>query len=170
MKRLTLMRHADARWKDAGISDLERPLNRRGTTAAEAMARRLLELELVPDLVVVSPARRAQQTAEIVARELSVPARRVIREEGLYLAGAADLLGVVQASGPRVTHLLLVAHNPGVSELAHLLVPAGGSAGLATAALCSIAFDCAAWDGIAAATVRDVTRAAPAAGLFRLFS
>ena len=46
MKRLTLMRHADARWKDAGISDLERPLNRRGTTAAEAMARRLLELEL----------------------------------------------------------------------------------------------------------------------------
>ena len=30
MKRLTLMRHADARWKDSGVSDLERPLNRRG--------------------------------------------------------------------------------------------------------------------------------------------
>ncbi len=48
MKRLTLMRHGDARWKDAGLSDLERPLNRRGVGGAEAMARRLLELELVP--------------------------------------------------------------------------------------------------------------------------
>ena len=38
-----------------------------------AMARRLLELELVPDLVLVSPARRTQQTAEIVARELALP-------------------------------------------------------------------------------------------------
>ena len=50
MKRLTLMRHADARWQDAKLSDLERPLNRRGSVAAEAMAKRLLELELVPDL------------------------------------------------------------------------------------------------------------------------
>ena len=71
MKRLTLMRHADARWKDAGISDLERPLNRRGTTAAEAMARRLLELELVPDLVLVEPrAARAADRRDRGARAL----------------------------------------------------------------------------------------------------
>ena len=49
VKRLTLMRHADARWQDAGLSDLERPLNRRGSAAAEAMARRLAELKLVPE-------------------------------------------------------------------------------------------------------------------------
>ena len=89
----------------------------------------------------------------------------MIREEALYLAGAADLLKLVQATGPRVTHLMIVGHNPGVSELAHLLVPAGGSAGLATAALCSITFECAAWDGDRArATVRDVTRAAARRG------
>jgi len=66
MKRLTLMRHADARWNDPAISDLERPLNRRGIGAAQAMARRLLELQLIPDLLLTSPARRAQQTADIV--------------------------------------------------------------------------------------------------------
>ena len=70
MKRLTLMRHADARWQDAGLSDLERPLNRRGTAAAETMARRLLELALVPQLLLVSPARRTQQTGEILAQVL----------------------------------------------------------------------------------------------------
>src|ERR1051326_7079718 len=70
VKRLTLMRHADARWQDAGLSDLERPLNRRGTAAAETMARRLLELALVPQLLLVSPARRTQQTGEILAQVL----------------------------------------------------------------------------------------------------
>jgi len=68
MKRLTLMRHADARWNDPAMPDLDRPLNRRGTAAAEAMARRLLDLELIPDLLLASPARRTQQTADIVAR------------------------------------------------------------------------------------------------------
>jgi phosphohistidine phosphatase len=170
VKRLTLMRHADARWQDAGLSDLERPLNRRGTTAAEAMARRLLELELVPDLLLVSPARRTQQTGEIVARVLSVPARLVMPDEALYLATAADLLRVVQGTGPRVAHLLVVAHNPGVSELVQQLVPEAEASGLATAGVCSITFETGHWTAIGVAAVNDVLRATPPArGLFGLF-
>ena len=170
MKRLTLMRHADARWQDAGLSDLERPLNRRGTAAAEAMARRLAELALVPDLLLVSPARRTQQTGEIVARALSVPARLVIPEEALYLASAADLLRVVQSTGPRVAHLLVIAHNPGLSELVQQLVPEAEASGLAAAALCSIAFETSHWTAIGVAAVKDVLRETPPAkGLFGLF-
>ncbi|HSY04512.1 MAG TPA: histidine phosphatase family protein [Steroidobacteraceae bacterium] len=169
MKRLTLMRHGDARWKDAGLSDLERPLNRRGVGAAEAMAQRLHALELVPDLLLVSPARRTQQTAEIVARELAIPARRVVRNEALYLASAADLLKVVQATGPRVAHLLLVAHNPGLSELLQLLAPDGERGGLGTAAVCSMSFEVPAWNAIAAGAVREVRCENPPKGLFGLF-
>jgi phosphohistidine phosphatase len=163
------MRHAEARWKDADLSDLERPLNRRGNAAAESMARRLLELQLVPDLLLVSPARRTRQTAEIVARGLSIPARRVLHEEALYLASAADVLRVVQATGPRVTHLLVVAHNPGVSELVQQLVPEAEASGLATAAVCSMTFDTAHWTAIGVAAVKDVQRETPSRGLFRLF-
>jgi phosphohistidine phosphatase len=163
------MRHGDARWQDPGLSDLERPLNRRGTGAAEAMARRLLELALVPDLMMVSPARRTQQTAEIVARELSIPPRRVLREETLYLASAADLLKVAQGCGPRVAHVLIVAHNPGVSELTQLLVPGKHAGALGTAAICSIGFDSAHWKAIGPEAVRDVLREAPSRGLFGLF-
>ena len=171
MKRLTLMRHADARWQDAGLSDLERPLNRRGSAAAEAMARRLAELKLVPELLLVSPARRTQQTGEIVARELQVPARLVLSDEALYLASAADLLKVIQATGPRVTHLLVVAHNPGISELVQQLVPEAEASGLATAALCSIALETTHWTAVGVAAVKDVLRESPPArGLFRLFS
>ena len=169
MKRLTLMRHADARWNDPAISDLERPLNRRGIGAAQAMARRLRELELIPDLLLTSPARRTQQTADIVARELSLPARRVRREEALYLASAADMLKLVHATGPRVAHLLVVAHNPGVSELVQLLLPQRGTVGMATAAVCSMSFEVPAWNAIAAGAVREVRCENPPKGLFGLF-
>jgi phosphohistidine phosphatase len=170
MKRLTLMRHADARWKDAGLSDLERPLSRRGSNAAQVMARRLLELKLVPDLVLASPARRAQQTAEVLARELSLSARRVLREEGLYLAGAADLLATARRSGPRVAHLMIVAHNPGLSELAEELLPQGEARSLATAAFCSMAFDCPHWQELSAVALTAVQQESPPAGLFGLFA
>jgi phosphohistidine phosphatase len=170
MKRLTLMRHADARWKDSSVSDLERPLNRRGTSDAEAMARRLAERGLVPQLILASPARRTQQTAEILAREFAAAAPRVLREESLYLAAAGELLKMAQATGPRISHLLIVAHNPGLSELLDVLLPQEPPAELAAAGLCSIGFGCAAWGEIGAREVTDVQREAPAARLFGLFA
>lgn len=163
------MRHADARWKDAGLTDLERPLSRRGTHAAEAMARRLAQLKLVPDLMLASPARRAQQTAEVLARSLSLGARGVQREEGLYLAGAADLLAIARKSGPRVAHLMIVAHNPGLSELAELLLPAGEAQSLPTAAFCSMLFACDDWRDVSAATLTGAQQQSPPASLFGLF-
>ena len=150
------------------MSDLERPLNRRGSTAAEAMGRRLLELQLVPDLLLASPARRSRQTAEIVARELSIAARRVLHEEALYLASAADILKVVQDTAPRVAHLLVVGHNPGVSELMQRLVPEAATSALATAAVCSIVFDATHWSAIGEAAVRELQREVPPQGRFGL--
>jgi phosphohistidine phosphatase len=93
----------------------------------------------------------------------------VLHEDALYLASAADVLRVVQAIGPRVTHLLVVAHNPGVSELVQQLVPEAEASGLATAAVCSMTFDTAHWTAIGVAAVKDVQRETPSRGLFRLF-
>jgi phosphohistidine phosphatase len=164
------MRHADARWNDSGVTDLERPLNRRGTADAQAMARRLLERGLVPELILASAARRAQQTGEILARELSAAAPRVVREEALYLAGAAEMLRIAQATGPRIAHLMIIAHNPGISELVQQLLPQAAPAELAAAALCSFSFECAGWEQIGAAQVREAQRESPAARLFGLFA
>jgi phosphohistidine phosphatase len=170
MKRLTLMRHGDARWKDAGLSDFDRPLSRRGSGAVEAMARRLLELELVPDLMLVSPARRTQQTGEIVSRELSIPARRVVREERLYLATPGDLLQVVSDTGPRIAHLLLIGHNPGLSELATSFAPKSLKGGLASAAVFSVAFEAEGWDALGPESVKQVQHESPPGRLFGLFA
>ena len=168
MKRLTVMRHADARWKDPGTEDFARPLNRRGLSGAETMARRLLELELVPDRLLASTARRAEQTADIVARELSLSVRHVQREDALYLASAADMLRLIQETGPRIAHLMVIAHNPGASHLIHLLVPRGGISTLTTAALCSMLFETDDWKTIGPDCMKEVQHHAPPSRWFGL--
>jgi phosphohistidine phosphatase len=168
MKRLTIMRHADARWKDSATEDFARPLNRRGLSGAEAMARRLLELELVPDRLLASTARRAEQTADIVARELSLSVRHVQREDALYLASAADMLRLIQKTGPRIAHLMVIAHNPGASHLIHMLVPRGGISTLTTAALCSMVFETDEWSTIGPECLKEVQHHAPPSRLWGL--
>ena len=172
MKRLTLMRHGDAQWKDPDISDFARPLNRKGQSEAESMARRLMELALIADLVLVSPARRTSQTADVLAHELSLPSRNVRRLEELYLARAQDILAVVRGTGPKIQHLMIIGHNPGLSELARQLAPTAGIEGLTTAAICSIVFDVNSWSAISADVLSDVLCEEPPSpsGLFKLFA
>jgi phosphohistidine phosphatase len=169
VKRLTLMRHANAQWKDPQISDFDRPLNRRGTSEAEAMSRRLIELKLIPTLVLTSSARRAQQTADIVARELGVTARKLRSDESLYLAAAPDILRVVNTTGPRIPHLMIVGHNPGITEVANLLAP-DSHIELATAAICSLTFDTRSWADVKAGNLREVRSESPPARLFALWA
>ena len=169
MKRLTLMRHANAQWKDPQISDFDRPLNRRGICEAEAMSRRLIELKLIPTIVLTSSARRALQTAEIVARELAVPPRNMRTDESLYLAPAADILRLIQTTGPRIPHLMIIGHNPGITEVANLLAPTA-HVDLATAAMCSPTFDARTWADVKPGNLRDAQSESPPVRLFALWA
>lgn len=165
MRRLTLVRHANADWKDSRVADFDRPLNRKGVAESTAMAKRFIERELTPDLLLTSPARRAQQTCDIFVRELEIPARRVRREERLYLAQPDDILGAIHATGPRIAHLMVVGHNPGLTELARRLTGAESLEELPTAALCTMRFEARAWADVGAGQARDVECEAPKGGL-----
>jgi len=170
LKRLTLMRHGNAQWKDPQIADFDRPLSRRGHSEAEAMGRRLMELRLVPTILLTSNARRTTQTADIVARELGVSARNVRSVEPLYLAPAEDILQIIQATGPRIPHVMIVGHNPGLSEVAQLLAPNRGISDLGTAAACSFTFDTNSWSEVASRNLRDSQHETPPVGLFALWA
>ena len=165
MKRLTLMRHGNAKWKDPEVADFERPLNRRGVGEAEAMARRMAELALVPTLIIASPATRTKQTADIVARELGVSARHVRTEEALYLARADDILKVIRATGPRVPHLMIVGHNPGISKAGTDLGAKYEGEDMETGAIVSLTFDVRAWSAVTKATLREAMSESPPARL-----
>jgi phosphohistidine phosphatase len=170
LKRLTLVRHANAEWKDSAVADFDRPLNRRGMAEAEATAKKLLEQERTPDLVVTSPSRRTQQTADIIAREHGFGSRRVKRDEHLYLATAEDILKVIRNTGPKVEHLAVVGHNPGISDLLKLLAPEAGIPELATGAMCTMTFKVTMWNSVAIGGAKDVEYETPPSGIMGLFS
>jgi phosphohistidine phosphatase len=66
MRTLMLMRHAKSSWDQPGLADLDRPLAPRGRRAAPLIARHLHDQGLVPDLVLCSPARRVQETWQLM--------------------------------------------------------------------------------------------------------
>lgn len=125
MHQLLLLRHAKSSWDDAKLADRDRPLSKRGRRTATAMRKTMMDLGLAPDLVLVSPSRRTQET--LAALEPWDDTPLVEQVEVLYLASAQQLLAVLRDVNETVRSVMLIAHNPGMQELAVLL--AGGSHG-----------------------------------------
>jgi phosphohistidine phosphatase len=122
LRQLLLLRHAKSLWDDPKLSDHARPLNVRGKLAARAMRQAMRELGLIPDLVLVSSARRTLQTLEALSPWDDVPL--VEPMDALYLAPASAMLDVVHQAQETVRSILLIGHNPGMHELAMILVGA----------------------------------------------
>jgi phosphohistidine phosphatase len=144
MKTLTLVRHAKSSWKDTGLSDRERPLNKRGERDAPIMGRRAADAGLRPSQIISSPAVRAWTTAKIFAKALNYPIEFLQREDGLYLASLDNLLDAVATQDPGFNNLMLFGHNPGMTDFANYLVP-GITSNLPTAGIVSVEVDSDDW-------------------------
>jgi phosphohistidine phosphatase len=131
MHTLTLMRHAKSSWDDPALSDHDRPLNGRGKKAAKRMAERLKDAGYIPDLLIVSSALRAQQTAKALQKRYDGELN-VRTEPLLYEASAQTYADVIRGVGEEVKHLMLIGHNPTIAEIAGML--GAGSLEMPTAA------------------------------------
>ncbi len=118
MKKLLLVRHAKSDWNDPGLTDKERPLNKRGMKNAPEMAKRLSEQQIIPELIVSSPALRAITTAEFFADEFSIARAQIHKEQDIYMASAATLLGIINMFDNKYDFVALVGHNPALTNLA----------------------------------------------------
>jgi phosphohistidine phosphatase len=135
-RRLVLLRHAKSDWPDE-VPDHDRPLAKRGRHDAPVVGRWLRDRGYLPDVVVCSTARRTRQTWELAAAKLGTsPA--VTFEPRAYVASAQTLLYLARELPPDCRTALIIAHNPGISELAASLAgppqeagPQTESAGLA---------------------------------------
>ena len=126
---LYILRHAKSDWSGPGGSDFERGLTGRGTKDARRIGQWLRDHDHSPDRIISSPAARAKETlAAVLSR---VEKRPVVFEETLYQAGLATLLACIRRYKTDAQSLLLLGHNPGLSDLARYLsgrsvAPAGG--------------------------------------------
>lgn len=129
MRQLILMRHAQALGAAPADGDRERALSPAGRAQAEAMGAALKARGVALDLAIVSGARRTRETWAGVAEGLGIDAVPgwLEMEPALYNADAATLRRHVEGAEDRCEGLILIAHNPGVHQLAFELLNEGGA-------------------------------------------
>jgi phosphohistidine phosphatase len=123
MRHLMLLRHAKTERAKPGERDRDRKLMKRGRADVPIIGAYMAHHALSPDLALVSPAARAQETWDLLAAAFNkVP--RVETDDRLYNASPQKLFEIVGA--PRkVRKLLVVGHNPSLHEFALQLIASG---------------------------------------------
>jgi phosphohistidine phosphatase len=139
MKQLLLLRHAHAQEAQPGLEDIDRPLSTRGRAEALEAAQCIAKAGLRCDAVLVSLAVRATETARIVAAKLNLLADLRV-ESALYPGDPEALLGSLKDCPSELETLLMVGHNPGLSEFAQHFNSAGPAIELRPTGLCVIRF------------------------------
>lgn len=127
MKTLYLLRHAEADRQDQAVSDYDRPLATFGIEAARQVGRTMYARGWLPQAVLCSAARRAVETWEMVAPEITVAAKPQSQRE-LYLAPPARLITALRGQSKSIASILLIGHNPGIGGLARALAGPGSAA------------------------------------------
>jgi phosphohistidine phosphatase len=154
MRCLLLMRHAKAERLEAGRSDFDRVLAPRGRADARTIGAYLMRHRSVPDHAAISPAARTRETWTQAAGAFGqVPAASF--EDRLYNASPADILEVIRQIADGVVTLLVIGHNPGLQELAAMLVASGDIEArerlgreFPTSALATISFAVERWSAV----------------------
>ncbi len=143
--RLTLMRHGQAQAVDACPDDFERVLTHRGAVDAREMATRIVRRNLIPDLILASPAERTWATASLVAAVFELDSKQVQCARELYLATPETLWRVITRRDPGVRHLMVCGHNPSLSRIASRFGPKPEARDLPTAGLATAVWTHGAW-------------------------
>jgi phosphohistidine phosphatase len=120
-KILILVRHSKPENRVSSLKDFERSLTSEGISASDKMARFLLESGIIPDLILTSSAKRAIETSRIFSEILKIGEKNIIPIRNLYYSPANTILDQIYGLPDTVNCLMIVAHNPGISELSRRL-------------------------------------------------
>jgi phosphohistidine phosphatase len=116
-KTLILVRHSKTINRDGSVNDFERSLTQEGKTDSLRMAKFLLESDIKPDLIITSAANRALETANIFAKVFNTTEKDIISTRKLYYCSAKTILDQIYGLPPAIGCVMVVAHNPGISDL-----------------------------------------------------
>ena len=119
---LFILRHASAGVRRANpVLDIKRPLDKDGKAQCLQLAHVLNALNLSFDLVVSSPLKRSQQTAQLVATETGYEQKIVISNALAPTASFAQFQRLLREHSA-AENVLVVGHNPNITQfLGHLL-------------------------------------------------
>lgn len=154
MKNLWLIRHGHALSFTSTAHDQDRLLSEEGINEVRALKRFLVQRNVVPDLIKSSSAARTVSTARILAGLIESGEKSIQVLSELYLASAQELWDVISQTDDAVQTLMIVAHNPGLEDLATQC--AGRLIGLGTSAAVHLIFDVDSWQGVVYETLQQI--------------
>ncbi len=144
MKNLLIMRHAKSDWS-TGDKDFDRPLNKRGKRDAPFMGEQLKMQNKIPDLILSSPARRAEMTTNNVIENCDYTGE-VLWNDDIYYHDERAVMEHIKNIPPDIDRLMLVGHNPTLEYLLTLLTL--NNEAMPTASIASVVFDIDDWADI----------------------
>ncbi|MDH3237888.1 MAG: histidine phosphatase family protein [Deltaproteobacteria bacterium] len=145
MKTIILVRHAKSSWKDSRLKDFDRPLNKRGKRDAPFMGKKLKDRQIMPDLILSSPAKRAKKTATSIAEEIGYPKKKIRYDDKMYHSGARALLEIVRNQDDGHGTIMLFGHNPDFNDLADMLLKQKPGYNIPTTGVFCIRFPVDSW-------------------------
>lgn len=115
-RELLLLRHGKSDWS-TGVDDFDRPLIDRGKRSAQRVGAWLAQQDMVPDVIVTSPAERALLTAQKACKAMGYGDQGIYMDKRIYAADLDALLEVLTDCPADAARIMLVGHNPGLEEL-----------------------------------------------------
>ena len=146
-KKLFIIRHAKSSWKDSSLDDFDRPLNKRGKLNAPFIGDKLKEKEVVPDIIISSPALRAKSTAEIIAKKVKYD-KKILFKRDIYEVGESAIHKILTKLDNENSVVFLFGHNPDLNMLAEDYV--NFDENIPTCGIVEIEFNCKRWKDISA--------------------
>ena len=120
MKTLYLVRHAKSSWKFSELTDLERPLNKRGKRDAPYMGNLMYEKKILVDAMICSPAQRTLSTALSFAKAMKHPTEKIVLAPEIYEVLADSILETIQKRfNDNWQQVMLFGHNYACTEFAN---------------------------------------------------
>tara|TARA_B100001741_G_C16057304_1_gene371539 strand:- start:42 stop:530 length:489 start_codon:yes stop_codon:yes gene_type:complete len=145
MKRLILIRHSKSSWKDHGLTDFNRPLNKRGKSDGPLMANYLKSKIDKIDYLHSSSSIRTFETSKYFIEKIQYG--KVEYDDSLYHSSASSILHLISNYSENYQSTMIIAHNPGLTNLINKLTNISLD-NLPTTGIAKIDFNCNCWGDI----------------------
>lgn len=153
MKTIYIIRHAKSSWKDINISDMDRPLKKRGRSDSKEIATKLLEEGVKPDVIYTSPALRAYDTAKVFTKYMKLSENDIQVMDKLYLPDFGTLLKTVLYLNNDLNCVFIFGHEPSLSTFVNYFIEKPLEK-LVTSSVTKMEFDTDTWKDVAATTLK----------------
>lgn len=154
MKEVFIIRHAKSSWSYPQLSDVDRPLNKRGLHDAPKMASYLSErLKNGIQYIYSSHATRAHTTAEYFYDQFKTK-KPIDKKQELYFGDEDDMLSIINSCEEEYQSIAIFGHNPTWTYFVNKFMHDDSLDNLPTCGVVHIVSECNKWEEFSVSNAR----------------